>query len=62
MLHGVMAKSISIDYNDPLVGADHEMTMGATCLYTWCVNLTPQVWVSECHGGVVTSRVLQKHS
>ena len=35
-----------IDYNDPLVGVDHEMTMGATCLYTWCVNVTPQVWVS----------------
>ena len=33
-----------IDDNDPLVGA--EMTMGATCLYTWCVNVTPQVWVS----------------
>ena len=35
-----------IDDNDPLVGA--EMTMGATCLYTWHVNVTPQVWMSWC--------------
>ena len=39
--------------SDPLVGA--KMSTDGTCLDTWHVNVTPQVWVSQCccnHQGV----------
>ena len=66
-----MAKSISkLACSDPLVGA--KMTTGATCLDTWLVNVTPQVWVSQCccnHQGVAKAllaltpeiKVLKQH-
>ena len=56
--------------SDSLVGA--KMITGATCLDTWHVNVTPQVWVSQCcynHQGVAKAllaltpeiKVLRQH-